>query len=179
MADRATIARPYARAAFAYANGAKELAAWSKLLGAAAVGAKDARVSRLIGNPHVTGDELVALLGGMSKQAAGEGGTNFLRVLADNGRLALLPEIAAQFEKLRADVEGLVDVTVIAAREIAAPQQKRLEAALAKRLGREVRMHTRIDESLIGGAIVQAGDLVIDGSLKGRIERLGSALQNS
>ncbi len=179
MADRATIARPYARAAFAHASAAKDLASWSKLLGAAAIAAADERVAPLIGNPHVTGEELVDLLGGMSKQAAGEGGTNFLRVLADNGRLALLPEIAAQFEKLRADVEGLVDVTVIAAREIAAPQQKRLEAALAKRLGREVRMHTRIDESLIGGAIVQAGDLVIDGSLKGRIERLGSALQNS
>jgi F-type H+-transporting ATPase subunit delta len=179
MADRATIARPYARAAFAYANGAKELAAWSKLLGAAAVGAKDARVSRLIGNPHVTGDELVALLGGLSNGAAGEGGTNFLRALAENRRLALLPEIAEQYEQLRADVENVVDVEVVAAREIAAPQQKRLEAALAKRLGRSVRMHTRIDETLIGGAVVRAGDLVIDGSLKGRLERLGSALQNS
>ena len=67
---------------------------------------------------------------------------------------------------------------MIAAREIEAQQQRKLEAALAKRLGREVRMHTEIDESLIGGAIVQAGDLVIDGSLKGRLERLGSALQN-
>ncbi len=67
---------------------------------------------------------------------------------------------------------------VIAAQEIAAPQEKKLAAALAKRLGREVRMHTRIDETLLGGAIVRAGDLVIDGSLKGRLERLGSALQN-
>jgi F-type H+-transporting ATPase subunit delta len=178
VADRATIARPYARAAFAHAQATKDLAAWSKLLGAAAAGAKDARVARLIGNPHVTGDELVNLLGGLSKQAAGEGGKNFLRALAENNRLALLPEIAAQYEKLRAEVEGLVDVTVIAAREIAAPQQKRLEAALAKRLGRDVRMQMQIDESLIGGAIVRAGDLVIDGSLKGRLERLGSALQN-
>ena len=178
MADRATIARPYARAAFAHARGAKDFANWSKLLGAAATAAQDPRVARLIGNPHVTGEELVDLLGGLSKNAAGESGTNFLRALAANRRLALLPEIAAQFERLRADVEGLVDVRVIAAREIAAPQQKRLEAALAKRLGREVRMQTEIDESLIGGAIVQAGDLVIDGSLRGRLERLGSALQN-
>ena len=178
MADRATIARPYARAAFAHAQATKDFGNWSKLLGAAATAAQDSRVARLIGNPHVTGDELVELLGGLSKHAAGESGKNFLRALAANRRLALLPEVAAQFERLRADVEGLVDVRVIAAREIAAPQQKRLEAALAKRLGREVRMHTEIDESLIGGAIVQAGDLVIDGSLKGRLERLGSALQN-
>jgi F-type H+-transporting ATPase subunit delta len=179
VADRATIARPYARAAFAHAHATKELAAWSKLLGAAAIGAKDARVARLIGNPHVTGEELVALLGGLSKDAAGDGGRNFLRALAENRRLALLPEIAEQFEKLRAEVENVVDVEVIAAREIAPPQRKKLESALAKRLGREVRMHTRIDGSLIGGAIVRAGDLVIDGSLKGRLERLGSALQNS
>jgi F-type H+-transporting ATPase subunit delta len=178
VADRATIARPYARAAFAHAREAKDLGAWSKLLGKAAEGAKDSRVARLIGNPHVTGDELVDLLGGLSKQAAGEGGKNFLRALAENGRLALLPEIAAQYEKLWADVQGVVDVTVIAAREIAAPQQKRLESALAKRLGRDVRMQVQIDEALIGGAVVRAGDLVIDGSLKGRLERLGSALQN-
>jgi F-type H+-transporting ATPase subunit delta len=178
VADRATIARPYARAAFAHAREAGAFAAWSKLLGAAAEGAKDPRVSRLIGNPHVTSDALVDLLGGLSKQAAGEHGRNFLRALAENRRLALLPYVHEQFETLRADVEGVVDVEVIAAREIAPPQRKKLESALAKRLGREVRMHTRIDGSLIGGAIVRAGDLVIDGSLKGRLERLGSALQN-
>ena len=178
MADRATIARPYARAAFAHAQDAKALADWASLLGAAATAAADPRVSRLIGNPHVTGAELVELLGGLSKQAAGEGGKNFLRALAENRRLALLPQIAAQFELLRAEVEGVVDVEVTAAAEIAAPQEKKLAAALAKRLGREVRMHTRIDGTLLGGAIVRAGDLVIDGSLKGRLARLGSALQN-
>jgi len=178
VAERATIARPYARAAFAHAQASKDLASWSKLLGSAAVAAADPRVARLIGNPHVTGEELVDLLGGFSKKAGGEGGRNFLKALAENRRLALLPQIAAQFEELRADIEGVVDVEVIAAREIAAPQKKKLEAALAKRLGREVRMHTRIDETLLGGAIVRAGDLVIDGSLKGRIERLGSALTN-
>ncbi|MEX2150217.1 MAG: F0F1 ATP synthase subunit delta [Steroidobacteraceae bacterium] len=178
MADRATIARPYAKAAFAHASAGKDLAAWSKLLGAAAMAAADPRVSRLIGNPHVTDEQLVELLGDVSKDAAGEGGGNFLRALAENRRLALLPEIAEQFETLRAEVENVIDVEVIAAREIAAPQEKRLTEALKKRLGRDVRMHTRIDESLLGGAIVRAGDLVIDGSLKGRLERLGSALTN-
>jgi F-type H+-transporting ATPase subunit delta len=98
--------------------------------------------------------------------------------LAQNRRLGYLPEIAAQFEVLRAEVEGVIDVEVIAAREIAPAQQKRLTAALEKRLGREVRMQVRLDESLVGGAIVRAGDLVIDGSLKGRLARLGSALTN-
>ncbi len=178
MADRATIARPYARAAFAHAHAAKELPAWSKLLGTAALAAADPRVARLIGNPHVTGLQLVELLTGLSGGAAGKQGGNFLHALAENRRLALLPAIAAQFEVLRAETENVVDVEVIAAREIAAPQQKRLAEALKRRLGREVRIHTRIDESLIGGAIVRAGDLVIDGSLKGRLARLGSALTN-
>jgi F-type H+-transporting ATPase subunit delta len=178
MADRATIARPYARAAFAHASEGKELAAWSTMLGAAATAAADPRVSRLIGNPQVTGEQLVELLADVSKGAAGQGGTNFLLALAENHRLALLPEIAEQFETLRAEVENVVDVEVIAAQEIAPAQQKKLAAALAKRLGREVRMHTKIDETLIGGAIVRAGDLVIDGSLKGRLARLGSALTN-
>ena len=178
MADRATVARPYARAAFAHAREGKVLAVWSKLLGTAATVAADSRVASLIGNPHVTGAELVEFLAGIAGEAGGKEGRNFLRALEANRRLALLPEIAVQFEVLRAEIENVVDIEVIAAREIAAPQQKRLTEALKRRLGREVRMHTRIDESLIGGAIVRAGDLVIDGSLKGRLARLGSALSN-
>ncbi len=178
MADRATIARPYARAAFAHAREEKDLAAWSKLLGAGAAAVTDPRVDRLLGHPHVTAEQLVALLHGLSKKAAGEEGENFLRTLAENDRLGLLPEIAQQFEAMRAEAEGIVDVEIVAAREIAAPQKKRLTQALERRLGREVRMQVRIDESLIGGAIVRAGDLVIDGSLKGRLARLGSTLTN-
>jgi len=178
VADRATIARPYARAAFAHAREEKALAAWSKLLGAGAAAVTDPRVDRLLGHPHVTAEQLVALLHGLSKKAAGEEGENFLRTLAENDRLGLLPEIAQQFEAMRAEAEGIVDVEIVAAREIAAPQKKRLTQALERRLGREVRMQVRIDESLIGGAIVRAGDLVIDGSLKGRLARLGSTLTN-
>ncbi len=178
MADRATVARPYARAAFAHAREAGDLASWSKLLGNAAAAVADPRVERLLGHPHVTDDELVELLAGIAGKAASEEGRNFLRTLAKNRRLGHLPEIGAHFEKLRAEVENVVDVEVVAAREIAAPQQKKLAAALTKRLGREVRMQTRIDETLLGGAIVRAGDLVIDGSLNGRLLRLGSALRN-
>ncbi|MBX3704462.1 MAG: F0F1 ATP synthase subunit delta [Steroidobacteraceae bacterium] len=178
MADRATIARPYARAAFAHAREAKDFASWSKLLGSAAATVADPRVARLLNHPMVTGEQLVALLVEASKKAAAAQGRNFLMTLAGNRRLGLLPEIAAQFEVLRAEVEGIIDVEVVAAREIPAPQKKRLEAALEKRLGREVRMQVRLDDSLVGGAIVRAGDLVIDGSLKGRLARLDSALMN-
>ena len=115
---------------------------------------------------------------GIAGGAGGKEGRNFLRALAANRRLVLLPEITAQFETLRAEIENVIDVEIVTAAEIAAPQQKRLTEALTRRLGREVRMHTRIDESLIGGAVVRAGDLVIDGSLKGRLARLNSALTN-
>ena len=145
MADRATIARPYARAAFEHARGAKDLAAWSKLLGSAAAAVADPGVARLLGHPLVTGEQLVGLLVDVSRKAAGAQGRNFLMTLAENRRLGYLPEISAQFEVLRAEVEGVIDVEVIAAREIATPQRKRLEAALEKRLGREVRMHVMLE----------------------------------
>lgn len=178
MADRATIARPYARAAFEHARAGKDLAAWSQLLGSSAAAVAQPQVARLLSHPLVTGEQLVGLLVDVSKKAGGAEGRNFLMTLGENRRLGYLPEIAAQFEVLRAEVEGVIDVEVVAAREIAAPQKKRLETALEKRLGREVRMQIRLDDSLLGGAVVRAGDLVIDGSLKGRLARLSSALTN-
>lgn len=178
MAERATIARPYARAAFAHARESRASEAWSKLLGTGAAAVADPRVARLLSHPRVTGGELVELLFEVAGNAAGDEGQNFLRALAENRRLGLLPEIAAQYEVLRAEIENVIDVEVVVAREIEAPQRERLTQALKRRLGREVRLHTKIDDSLIGGAIVRAGDLVVDGSLKGRVARLGSALTN-
>lgn len=177
MAEKATIARPYARAAFAHAQQAGALATWSGLLEAAAAIVADPRVARLIGNPHVGAAELVGLITGIVGGAGGDEGRNFLSVLAEGGRLGLLPEIAVQYAALRAGVEHVVDVELTSAMEVAPEQRSRLTAALARRFGgREVRLHVNLDPSLFGGAIVRAGDLVIDGSLKGRLERLGSAL---
>lgn len=176
MAEKATIARPYARAAFAHARDAGALAAWSALLDTAAAVVSDARVARLVGNPHVTAGELVGLISEIAGDAAGAAGRNFLGVLAGGRRLGLLPEIAAQYAALRADVENIVDVELLSAMEVAPEQRDRLVQALARRFGRDVRLHVNLDPSLIGGAIVRAGDLVIDGSLQGRLERLASAL---
>ena len=119
------------------------------------------------------------LLGGLSGKAAGEGGRNFLKALAENRRLALLPQIAAQFEALRAEVENVVDVEVIAARRKSRRRRKRNWRRRSRSASAAKCACTRGSTSrLLGGAIVRAGDLVIDGSLKGRLERLGSALQN-
>ena len=175
MADIATIARPYARAAFEHAHAAGQLAPWGDLLARAGAAVEDERVAALIGNPHVQRAELVALLGEVAG-AADERSRNFIQLLADNGRLAALPQVAAQFAALRAEVENTVDVTVTSALPLTAEQSEKLVQALSRRLRRTVRLSATVDPSLIGGAVVRAGDFVIDGSLRGRVERLANTM---
>jgi F-type H+-transporting ATPase subunit delta len=176
MAEKLTVARPYARAAFAEARGEDRLAPWSQALKVAAQVVKDPRVEGLLGNPRVTPAELSELLIGIAGPDLGEHGENFVRTLAANGRLAYLPEISAQFEVLKDAAQGVADVTVTSAAALDAAQQKKLTAALEQRLKREVRLHTEVDPELIGGAILRAGDLVIDGSLRSRLERIAYEL---
>jgi F-type H+-transporting ATPase subunit delta len=176
MADRLTIARPYARAAFEEAREHQLLPAWSKSLKAAAQVVRDPRVEALLGNPHVTPEQLAQLVAGIAGGELGEHGLNFVRTLADNRRLAYLPEIAQLFDSFKDAAEGVEDVTVTAATSLDQAQQDRLAAALERRLKRKVRMHLCTDAQLIGGAVVRAGDLVIDGSLKSRLERIAYEL---
>lgn len=177
MADRNTIARPYAKALFALALGQKKLDAWSEALALAAAIVRDARVRSLLTSPHVTPDQLADLLIGMVGNKLDEEGRNSIRVLAQNRRLGFLPEIAALYEKLKADEENTVDVTVTSAVALDAALQRKFTAALSARLKRDVRMQCETDASLLGGAIVRADDLVIDGSLRGRLERLDAELK--
>jgi F-type H+-transporting ATPase subunit delta len=176
VADTATIARPYARAAFDHARGANALAAWGDMLRKASLALSDERVAALVGNPHVRSADLVTFLLDLVGAANDANARNFVHLLADNRRLGLLPQIAEQYEALRADVENTVDVTVTSAMPLTAEQSAKLSAALATRLKRTVRLHAEIDPKLIGGAIVRAGDFVVDGSLRGRVERLGTAV---
>ena len=176
MAERATIARPYAKAAFAYARTAGALAEWSEGLNAAAEIVADARVAALVGNPQWTAAGLTEFIGGVAGARLDAAMRNFVAVLAENRRLPLLPEIAAHYEVLRAQIENTVDVEVVSAVALDAAQTETLRQALDKRLKRRVRMQNRVDPTLLGGAVIRAGDLVIDGSLKGRLERLGTEL---
>ena len=174
MAERITTARPYAKAIFALARQANTLGASSTgLLRAATVGV-DPQVHGLLGHPRVTAAQLAELVNGIA--GLDEDGRNFISLLAQNRRLGFLPEIAALFEQMKAEVENAVDVEVIAASALSADQESRYAAALQKKLGRQVRLHTRVDGSLLGGAVLKAGDLVIDGSLKGRLDRLATEL---
>jgi F-type H+-transporting ATPase subunit delta len=184
VAELATTARPYARAAFATADAASQLVPWGEFLGRAAAAVQDPQLLPLIGNPRVPASQLVDFL--MELASPGKSGApeavhqrNLLQLLADNRRLKLLPEIDAQFEVLRAEAEHIADVEVTSAHQLSAEQSKTLQVALERRLGRSVRLHPQVDQSLIGGAIVRYRDFVVDGSLRGRIERLGAAMSGA
>ena len=176
MADKSTIARPYAKAAFEEAHERKRLGPWSEALRTAAAVIGDARVEALIGNPRVTPEELAALVTEIAGPQLDEEGRNFVRTLADNRRLALLPEISALFDQLKGEAEGVIDVTVTSAAPLDDSQRDKLAAALQRRLGRSIRLQCATDPTLIGGAVLRAGDLVIDGSLRGRLDRIAYEL---
>jgi F-type H+-transporting ATPase subunit delta len=176
MADKLTVARPYARAAFQEARGEDRLAQWSDSLKVAAQVVRDPRVENLLGNPQVTPEQLAQLLIDIAGPALGGHGANFVRTLAENRRLAFLPEISSQFEALKDETQGVADVTVTSAAVLDAAQQAKLSTALERRLKRKVRLHAEVDPAIIGGAIVRAGDLVIDGSIATRLERIAYEL---
>ena len=173
MSQEITLARPYARAAFGLARDAGAFAAWSDALAFSARVAVDPQAQPLLGHPGLAREDAVALL---APEGAQEGFRDFLALLARNGRLALLPEIAGLYEDLRADAEQVVRATVTSATDLPATELDAIRAALARRFGREVELSVAVDDALIGGAVISAGDVVIDGSLRGKLARLQSAL---
>ena len=176
MAEKLTVARPYARAVFEIARDEDALAGWSELLRRGSAVIADERIQGLIGNPAVTRKALAELFIELCGDSAGANGANFIKLLAENGRMAWLPEIAAEYESLRAEAENVVDVQLTSAVELDEAQRDSFAASLRKRLGRDVRLHCDTDAKLLGGAVIRAGDLVIDGSLFGRLERLAGAV---
>ena len=172
MAEKATIARPYARAAFEYAQQHGRFEQWSASLAAATVVTEDVTVRRLLSHPHVSPVQLVDLINDTVGQHFDDAVRNFIATLAQNHRLGLLPHIAQMYEAMRADAENVADVQVTSAVPLDAAQQQRLAKALKTRLQRDVRMQCSVDAALVGGAVVRYGDLVIDGSVKERLARL-------
>jgi F-type H+-transporting ATPase subunit delta len=182
MAENATIARPYARAAFEYARQKNALASWSHWLAVAASVAQSPKAAALLGNPRVNAGDLVELIAAVAKDSGAsvdDDGRNFLAVLAENRRLSSLPEIALQYDVLRAEVENTLDVAVVTAMALTDAQRTSLQTALATRFGRQIRVAETVDATLLGGAIVRAGDLIIDGSLAGSLARLEQQISQS
>ncbi len=174
MAERVTIARPYAKAVFAMAREAKRLPQWSQALGTAAAISADERVKPLFDNPRVSPEQLVEFIAGIGGETVDGELRKVLAVLAANHRLNLLPEIAGLYEKMRSEYERVLDVTLTSAVELSAEQRERFAAALRKRFERDVRLHTEIDSSLLGGAVLRADDLMIDGSVQAGLAQLAT-----
>jgi F-type H+-transporting ATPase subunit delta len=176
MAERRTTARPYAEAAFALARDARRLKPWSEMLGLLATVVGDAGIQRLLDDPRLARERLAALIIEICGQHLDVAAQNFVRILAENRRLALLPEIIELYEMRRAEAEAIVEADVTSAYALSDAEQRKISEALKRRLGREVRITTRVDASLLGGIVIRAGDLVIDGSVRGRIAALATHL---
>lgn len=168
-----TLARPYARAAFNAARDEGRVDAWSKSLAFAAQVAGDAQAQALLKHPQLGAGHASQLL---VIDASDASFNRFVQMLADNRRLELLPEIASVFEELRAEDARVVKARVRSATALGDAELAALRDGLRRRFGRDVEMQVELDESLIGGAVIDAGDVVIDGSVRGKLERLQSAL---
>jgi F-type H+-transporting ATPase subunit delta len=176
VADKTTIARPYAKAAFEEAKSTNQLGAWSDTLHNASAVVQDSNVQKLLGNPSVTNADLAKLVADLAGPQLDGQGRNFVQTLAENRRLAYLPEISTLFDELKDEAEGVIDVTVTSAAPLDKAQQEALSAALARRLKRQIRLQAETDPSLLGGAVLRAGDLVIDGSVRTRLDRIAYEL---
>lgn len=178
MAELSTLARPYAKAAFEVAASKGALAEWSAQLGTAAAVTADSAMAAVLGSPSLTAEQMANTMIEVCGDAVSGDGHNFIRVLASNKRLPLLPEIHKQFEQYKANREKTVDVDVVSAFEMDADSEQKLAEVLARKLEREVKVDTTVDSSLLGGVLIRAGDLVIDGSVRGRLNKLAEAMNS-
>lgn len=176
MIAQATLARPYARAAFRAARESGALAEWSDHLGFSAEVASRPEVMSLVEHPRLSAAGKVRLLMPPGLPQLGSPYGNFLALLAERGRLRLLPEIRRQFEALRAEAEGRARGRLRSAHPLTEQEVGAIAAALGRRMGCTVELEPAVDPALLGGFLVELGDRVIDASLRGRLERLRRAL---
>jgi len=176
MAETITIARPYAQAIFSLAQEQSDLKGWSEMLQFVAAVAADPQMVAVIDSPSFDNSQIADLFIEVCGDKLNDAGKNMIRALAENDRLTLLPEVAELYEVERATVEGTIVAEVTSATALNETQEKEIAEALSKRLGREVSLECKVDEALLGGAIIRAGDVVIDGSVVGKLEKLATAL---
>ncbi|MFZ5503558.1 MAG: F0F1 ATP synthase subunit delta [Pseudomonadota bacterium] len=176
MSEAITTARPYAQAAFEEAQGQNALKAWSEMLLSLAEAAGHPEVCAVVGNPRVAKAKVAELMDALAGEGVNAQQRNFVRVLVDNQRVLLLPEIAAIFESLRAEAEKTVNVVVDSAFELSAEQQQKIVSSLKQRLGREIKLACKVNKELLGGIVIRAGDKVIDGSARTRLGEMANAL---
>ncbi len=176
MADFTTAARPYAKAVFELAQEGGKFDDWSSRLTALASIVDHPDMRQHLDAPNLTHQDRASIVEKVAGDVLDDGGRNFVRLLSENNRLPLMADIQGIFEELRAEAEGEIEADVTTAFELTDAQREKMTAALSKKLDRKVRIVSTVDSSLIGGAIIKAGDLVIDGSVKGRLEKMTNSL---
>lgn len=176
MAEFSTIARPYAKAAFESALESKQLGKWSTTLELLALVAADERVAAMLTNPKVSAEQRLSLFVSIAGDNLTNGLSNFVKLLSENNRLAALPAILERFLALKAEYEKTVDVNLSSAVALSDDQKALFAKKLEVKLGRKVSIQNTVDPTLLGGVIIKAEDLVIDGSVRGRIAKLAESL---
>ncbi|MFP1726861.1 F0F1 ATP synthase subunit delta [Lonsdalea quercina] len=177
MSEFVTVARPYAKAAFDFAAEHQAVEHWQYMLAFAAEVSRDELIAELLSGavaPQTLANTFIEVCGDQLDDA----GQNLIRVMAENGRLPVLPEVLEQFVQLRAAQESTVDVDVISAATLSEQQLSKIAVAMEQRLSRKVKLNCKIDKSVMAGVIIRAGDMVIDGSIRGRLDRLADVLQS-
>ena len=172
MAELATIARPYANAVFGLAKRDSQLAPWSRMLGTLASASRHPNVRMLLDSPDLPANAKAFRLADICGDEIDDRGRKFLLALADNDRLDVLSEVYQQFEALRAEEEKSLDVEVISAYPLSAEQEARIASALRAKFNKDIAISATVDSTLIGGALIRAGDVVIDGTVRGKLAKL-------
>lgn len=175
MSELSTVARPYAKAAFDFALEQGQLDKWQDMLQFSALVAENEQVAEYI-NSSLASGQIADFFCNICQDQLDQYGQNFIRVMAGNKRLSVLPAVAEQFLALRAEHEAVKEVTVISATELSQAQTDKIAKAMTKRLGKKVRLTAQLDKLLIAGIIIKYDDVVIDGSSRGQLDRLGQAL---
>ena len=176
MSELATLARPYAAAVFKRAKETHATAKWSQSLAFMSTVLKNEDISVVIDNPKVSKQRLSALMLDICQEHVNQENENFLKLLVLNNRLGLLPSIAELFEAYKAEDEGYVEVEISTAYTLSKDVKQNVTTTLEKTLGKKIHMNVTVDKSLIGGILVRAGDRVIDGSIRGRLQQLAKRL---
>ncbi|PWC19419.1 F0F1 ATP synthase subunit delta [Brenneria corticis] len=177
MSEYVTVARPYAKAAFDFAVENQAVDRWQNMLAFTAEVTRNEQIAELLSGARAP-IELAKTFIAVCDDQLDEAGQNLIKVMAENGRLPVLPEVLAQFVQLRAAQESTVEVDVVSAGTLSEPQLSKIAAAMEKRLSRKVKLNCKIDKSVMAGVVIRAGDMVIDGSIRGRLERLADVLQS-
>ncbi|WP_028110371.1 F0F1 ATP synthase subunit delta [Ferrimonas futtsuensis] len=177
MSELTTVARPYAKAAFEFAVEHQAIDKWQGQLDFAAAVAENDAIAELL-NGAIAVDQLAEIFIKVCDENLDEFGQNLVKVMAENGRLAVLPQVATLFKQMADEQASLVEADVVSATELSDEQKQKIAESLEKRLERKVKLNCTVDPQLIAGVVINAGDLVIDGSVRGKLNRLADTLQS-